>query len=79
MTGKRRLVITVDHSTGNYVIDTPDGQINYVILGEILSDFLLKYFDPAKPPVIGADGVIDLNQSEEKPQEKLPTKKGYVN
>ncbi len=60
---KKRLIITIDESSGQYVIDTPDGGINYEMLGLVISEFLLKFFHPNYPPEIDENGVINMNAS----------------
>lgn len=78
VTGKKRLVICLDHDSGDYIIDTPDGQLSFDLLGKVLSDFLLKFFDPDNPPPVSDDGVIKLSGTKLVEPVKV-SKKGYVN
>ncbi len=62
---KRKLTITIDTDTGSYELNTPDGAISFDLLGEVISDIILRFFDKDNPPEVNEDGVIHLTGTED--------------
>lgn len=59
---KKRLTITIDSETGSYELDTPDGSMPFDIMGQVIADMLVRFFDPDHPIEPDENGVINLNK-----------------
>lgn len=42
----KRLIINIDEDNEDYTIESPDGEIDTGIIGSVIADIMIRYFDP---------------------------------